>query len=394
MISIKDVIVIGLGPGGSSLAKKCAELGLDVIGYEKRQEIGSPKRCGEGLSASSAKRLNLEIPSYCKMQKVKGAKIYVPNGESVEAKYDKTGGWILERKMFDKYLAKEASKAGAHLQAKSKVEDLIFENGKIKGVKGKFLGKPFKTKGKVVVSCEGVEALIARKAGLKTQKNPKLMDSGFQYEMGGIELEKPNYIELYFGNEIAERGYVWIFPKGNHTANIGVGIGADCEKSAKYYLDKFIQEREDLKKGSILEVNSGGIPVGGFMKNMVKDNFLVVGDSANQVNPIHGGGIPEAIQAGRIAGEVIVKALEEGDTSEERLKEYNKRWWETRGKKLKKIEKIREILEELSDDDLNFLAENLKGEDLVGFSKGKRLEILGKVLLKRPRLIKLGRKLI
>ncbi|MFB6089146.1 MAG: FAD-dependent oxidoreductase, partial [Candidatus Aenigmatarchaeota archaeon] len=48
-----DVIVIGAGPGGSSVAEKCAENGLKVALYEKRQEIGTPVRCAEGLSGGS-----------------------------------------------------------------------------------------------------------------------------------------------------------------------------------------------------------------------------------------------------------------------------------------------------------------------------------------------------
>ena len=45
-----DVIIVGAGPGGAMAARKCAEGGLDVLLLEKRQEIGAPKRCGEGIS--------------------------------------------------------------------------------------------------------------------------------------------------------------------------------------------------------------------------------------------------------------------------------------------------------------------------------------------------------
>lgn len=48
-----DVIVVGAGPGGSNAAKAAAEGGLDVLLMEKRQEIGSPKRCGEGSPSAA-----------------------------------------------------------------------------------------------------------------------------------------------------------------------------------------------------------------------------------------------------------------------------------------------------------------------------------------------------
>ena len=54
-----DVIVIGAGPGGSSTAVNLAKKGLNVCLLEKRQEIGVPKRCGEGLSIGSMKNHKL-----------------------------------------------------------------------------------------------------------------------------------------------------------------------------------------------------------------------------------------------------------------------------------------------------------------------------------------------
>ena len=48
-----DVAIIGAGPAGTCCAKKLAEAGFSVKVYEKRAEIGAPKRCGEGLSEAS-----------------------------------------------------------------------------------------------------------------------------------------------------------------------------------------------------------------------------------------------------------------------------------------------------------------------------------------------------
>jgi digeranylgeranylglycerophospholipid reductase len=335
--------------------------------------------------------VGLDIPDRCKRQPMDGAVVYSPNNDFVEVDFEKTVGWILERKQFDKWLAERAAKAGAKIQAKTEVVELLEDN---KGVVARREGQQFEEKAKMVIAADGVESLIAREAGIKKPSQLNLVDSGYQYEMVNIDLKNPNKIELYFGNEIAPRGYVWIFPKGDRTANVGIGIAGNSDKTAKEYLDKFIEDRDRLKQGSILEVNSGMIPVGGLLDNMVADNCLAIGDAANQVNPIHGGGISESIRASRIASKVIHKALKEGDTGAKKLQEYNVKWWEERGNKLRKIEKLREVIEKLDNDDLNYLAEELDGKDLVKASRGKKLSKVGKLLLKRPKMIKAARKLI
>jgi len=391
---MRDVIVVGCGPGGSAVAKYLASKGYEVVVYEKRQEIGAPKRCGEGISLSGLEKLNLELPSYCIRQKINGALVYAPNGKCVEIDYGGDAGYIVERKVFDKWLAEEAVRAGAKIQAKTYIKEVVKENGKVVGVKGEFLGEEFTEKCRVLVAADGIESKISRMAGLNTTANPWLVDSGFQFEMVGIDIPDPRKIYLYFGNKIAKRGYVWIFPKGKDVANVGIGILGKSEKSAREYLTEFIESREELRKGSILEVNAGGIPVGGLLRKMTLDNFLVLGDAAHQVNPIHGGGMFEAQFAAKIAAEVIDESLQKGDTSNRQLDKYNREWWKQRGNHLRKVEKLREVVEKLSDDDFNFLAEELRGDLLVDFTRGKGLAALAKILLKKPGLVKLARALL
>ncbi len=295
--------------------------------------------------------------------------------------------------MFDKWLAEEAVRKGAEVRAKTIITKVIKENGKVCGVKGEFCGEKFEERCRVLIASDGVESGISRQAGLNTTCNPALMDSGAQFEMAGIDIENPKKIHLYFGNEIAPRGYCWVFPKGKDVANVGIGILGTSNIPAIDYLKKFVKSREELKKGSIIEVNAGGIPVGGLMRKMTLDNFLAVGDAAHQVNPIHGGGIYEAQFAGRLAAEVVDEALRKGDTSEEQLERYNLEWWEKRGNALANVEKLRAVVEKLSDDDFNYLVNNLKGDDLIDFSRGNSLATLGKIFMNQPQLILLAKAL-
>ncbi|RLI98398.1 MAG: hypothetical protein DRO99_00830 [Candidatus Aenigmatarchaeota archaeon] len=390
-----DVLVVGMGPGGSGAAKRCAELGLRVIGVEKRAEIGAPKRCGEAISRHGmTERIGIEPKGPWIVQEVHGAIVYAPNGTSIKVDYDGPEGWVVERKVFDKHLASLAAEAGARVIAKTEASGFRRENGRVK-VTLKSGNESKEVTSKIIIAADGVESKVAREMGINTFNKLPDICAGVQYEMAGIK-HTGNMIEFFFGNDTAPGGYIWIFPKGRGVANVGIGIRKPwAKKTALEYLDDFVQSRPELKDASIIEVNSGGVPVGGFLTDAVDDNLIVVGDAAHHVNPIHGGGIPEAYMAGRLAAETASEALKARDFSKGFLKRYDKAWNDQRGTRLKKILKLREVIETMSDDDLNWLAEYLKGDDLVEFSRGgSGLVKLGKILMKKPRLIKLARKLL
>lgn len=392
-----DVIIVGGGPAGSCTAKFLAENNIDVAVFEKRPSIGSEKRCAEGLSLGTIKIIEEKIgkiPERCIAQIIDGAIVYSPDGNEVNIDFKENTGAILERKIYDKWLATVASKKGAFIQTKTDVVDILKNNGYITGVKIEVNGEEAEINSKIVVGADGVESTIARKAGLNTTQTLQNIDSGFQYEMSNLNLRDPLKIELRFGNDIAPRGYLWIFPKGDDIANVGIGV-ANTDKSAKYYVDKFIKENPNIfSKASIIEVNAGGIPVGGLLDDMVLNGFLTVGDAAHQVNPIHGGGLKEAVLGGKIASDVIIKAFEKQDFSKKSLSIYNTIWWKERGNALKKVENLKNAFEKLSDDELNSLAHKLTGDDLIEFSRGNRIVKLGKILMENPSLINIAKKLL
>ncbi|MCK4883475.1 MAG: NAD(P)/FAD-dependent oxidoreductase, partial [Candidatus Diapherotrites archaeon] len=293
------------------------------------------------------------------------------------------------RKMFEKYLAVEAVKLGAKIKLKTEAVSIIKEGSQIVGAKLNEMGDEYEVRAKIVIACDGVDSRMARSAGLNTTNKLHDMDSGFQYEMANVKNDDKHALEMYFGTEIAPRGYIWIFPKGENVANVGIGIGGDSEKTAKYYLDKWIANDLRFKDASPIEINAGGIPVGGIMDNMVLDGFMVVGDAAHQVNPMDGGGIALAQEAGIIAAKIAVDAIEKNDLSANFLSKYNDIWIEQRGKELKKVWKVRQFFETLSDEDINFMAKKFgKGQDLLDFAFGKKWLTFARMFIERPSLIK------
>ncbi len=190
----------------------------------------------------------------------------------------------------------------------------------------------------------------------------------------------PNYLQIHHGEDIAPGGYLWIFPKGNGVANVGLGV-RNTKETAYYYLTKFIKNLD----ATPVELNIGGVPLSGPMDKTFSSGLMVVGDAAGQVDPINGGGIQYAITCGRIAGEVAVEAIENEDTSSKYLKKYEDLWRLTIGKNIETSLKYRKIFENLTDDDFNILAEFLENKDIESISK---LSIL-KFLKNYPHLITL-----
>ncbi|MDP6612842.1 MAG: NAD(P)/FAD-dependent oxidoreductase [Candidatus Hydrothermarchaeota archaeon] len=388
-----DVVVVGAGPGGSNAAKAAAEEGLDVLLMEKRQEIGSPKRCAEGFSVGGMKNIGVTPDPKWAVNEIYGASVYAPNGKMVSVRYPDTIGYVLERKIFDKHLAMNAARAGAKVLAKTVAQGLIMEDGYARGVRYSRFNDSHEARAKIVIAADGVESKIARMAGVNTTTKLIDIDAGFQYEMV-VDLEEPDMLELFFGSKIAPRGYVWIFPKGKDVANVGIGIGGNAKGMSKKYLDTFIEGRVDLRRGSIIEVNAGGIPVGDPIEKLAVNGLMIVGDAAHQVNAIHGGGVHEASIAGRIAGKVAAEAIKSKDVSEVKLMDYDRRWREERGLILHEIVKLRQVIEKLSDNDLNMLAEHLTGEDMVDFANGRNFMKLAKAMMRRPKLVSIAKGLL
>lgn len=397
MIFLKefDVIVVGAGPAGLMASKLLAQKNLSVLCIDKKQEIGVPKQCGEGLSSKYFKLLGLkEGDEYCS-QEIYGASLYAPSEKRVDIRFNKISGYILERRIFEKVLARDAANAGAKIQVMSPLVDARRENGKVIVKCGGLFNEEYICK--IIIGADGPQSFTASKLGMNVKLDSYDIDSGFQYEMAGLNFKKmgidKEMLHIFFGTKISPRGYVWIFAKKNNTANVGVGIGANEKGSAKEYLDKWISSHKEwFENASIIEVNSGTIPVGGLLEDLVDDNLVVIGDAARQVNPIHGGGIGTALEASLLASQVIEKAFKKNDFSKKLLDEYTRKWYEMRGNQFKKLVKVRHMLEKFTDDDFELMAKSINGEDVMKISHGDLIssaKIVSTKLIKNPGLVAL-----
>jgi digeranylgeranylglycerophospholipid reductase len=387
-----DVLVIGAGPAGSSTAKHAALNGAEVILIDKKSEIGSPKRCAEGVSKEGLKKLGIEPNSRWVTKELSGVRLISPNGTDVWMKEDQVklpeAGYILERKVFDKFMAMDAARAGATIMIKTLARGMRKDyEGYI--VSCESMGEDFEIKAKIVVGADGPESRVGRWGGLKTAVKPKNMESGIQFEMVGLEMEDPDVIEFYFGS-VAPGGYAWIFPKGDDIANVGLGIVSTVtDKSAYEHLVEFVKNCPATQNAQPVELNVGGDPVGGMTKNLVKDNLMIVGDAAGHVNPLTGGGIITALEAGMYAGEVAASAVKEDNYTEKRLKEYQEICKKEIGDSFDKYLKTKDYLLSLSDSDLDSIAAAFQDTEFENISTKELIKLLIKVSPKA--LLKLGK---
>jgi len=387
MKSKYDILVIGGGPAGALAAKTAAEAGNSVCLIEKRPAIGTPVRCAEGIGKDLLKEYVKPDPCWISAD-IERARIIAPNGTTISLEQDKAGnevGYVLDRKIFDRELVWQAAEAGADVFVKTRATAPIMENGAVRGANVISIGTPVEIRADVVIAADGVEARFARRAGLETTVPLREMMSCAQYLMTDIDIDAGS-TDFYLGNAIAPEGYLWIFPKGERTANVGIGISGRRSRDgsrAKDYLDRFVAK--NFPDGKMIEAIVGGVPVCRPLECTVADGLMVVGDAARVVDPITGGGIGNALFTGRLAGQVASDCIAAGDCSKEALMAYDTGWRTSKmGASIERNYKIKEYFVTLDDAKLNTLADSIASASLKEFS----VRAIIKELIKRnPKMI-------
>jgi digeranylgeranylglycerophospholipid reductase len=377
-----DCIVVEGGPAGSTFARVAAEGGLSVLLLEKDRDIGVPVRCGEAVSDAGLRIFHEPNPRWI-ASTINRIKLVAPNETVVEFDLHQKG-YILDRRIFDYDLAEFASIAGAQIVTKAYIDGLIIEDDKVVGVKGTHVGERFEKRAKIVVGADGVESRVGRWAGLKTTVKLKDMECGIQKTVTGIDVNE-HMFDFYLSKKWAPGGYLWVFPKGKHKANIGLAISgyyAKDGKAAHKFLDEFLAWK--YPNASVLTTVVGGVPVAKTVKQMVMDGLMLVGDAARTVNPVTGGGIISGMRSGLLAAETAVKALRNGGPIRKNLSSYEKEWHKIGGKNHERFYRIKETIFRFTDDDLNRIADGIANVPEDGRSLLKLFTI---AVSKKPSLL-------
>jgi digeranylgeranylglycerophospholipid reductase len=382
-----DLLVIGGGPGGAIAARTAAEKGLSACLVEKRPAIGVPVRCAEGIGKEALKEF-IEPDDRWISAEIRGAQIVAPDGTTMTLSQQMAGskvGYILDRKVFDRELVWQAAMAGADVFVKTRAVAPILDDGRVRGATVAFCGEERKVAADVVIAADGIESKFARWCGLDTTVPMRELMSCAQYVLTDIDID-PHVTVFYFGNRIAPEGYTWIFPKGERTANVGIGISGRKSRDghrARQLLDRFIADI--FPRGKMIECIVGGVSVCRPLPCTVADGLEVVGDAARLSDPITGGGIANAMITGRMAAEVAAEAIGKGDVTAGSLMRYDRAWREGKlGETLERNYRIKEAVIRLDDETLNALVQSASRINLKEFSV---LSLVKELITRNPKLL-------
>lgn len=378
-----DLLIVGAGPAGAVAAReaKRAAPALDVLLLERDRAVGAPVRCAEGVGDAGLREFADPDGAPWVARKISKVIFWAPDDTEVKVA-ERDVGWVLDRTRFDAFLAAEAVAAGAAVRVGTEARAMRRENGgwavAVRGPAGEET-----IRAKVVIGADGVETMVGRWAGLDTRVPARDMESCAQYVVQGIDFD-PDAIYLQFGDSIAPGGYAWVFPKGVGVANVGLGLVAlkADGRNARQYLDAWIERR--YPRGARTGYTVGGVIVHTTIKQTYGDGVLVAGDAAHMINPLSGGGIVNAMKAGRLAARTAAAAIAAGDTSAHRLRAYHSAWMDLLGEDHLKYYRIKQALEQLDDGFFNGLARTVNGIPPAKRTLGR---IFAQALVKHPQLI-------
>ncbi|MFQ5833490.1 MAG: geranylgeranyl reductase family protein [Candidatus Thorarchaeota archaeon] len=390
-----DVIVAGAGTGGAITAYTLAKKGHSVlmIDRKERDQIGL-KTCGDALGAHHIKEMKEmiglpDLPKDIIEHPVSGLDLYAPNGvDKLSMIGPTTRGYSFNRHKMGQWLVSLTEKAGVEVKASTRVKRPLFEEGKVAGVRiskeGEDADKDLKSH--IVLDATGATGMLRRQLPESSliertiAKEDQMVAWRDIYETPEHEFETPDILEIHWNQEQTLGGYTWIFPQGPHKVNVGLGVMIlpGYTHPRKIY-DSFVRENWGFMKTKLVTADSsGGIaPIRRPIDTMVDDNFMLVGDSACQVNPIHGGGIGSSMLGGVHAATVASEALERNDTSMESLWDYNPRYMQSYGIKQASLDVFRWFLLNVTNEDIDFAFRKgiVKGMDLLSVSITGKMEI-------------------
>lgn len=293
-----QVLVIGGGPAGSTVARFLADSGIDTVLLER--DLSYAKPCGGGIPSVALQELS--IPEDVVKKKIKKMRIVSPRGEEVEIELKGGHLCITERGAFDAKLREIAKNSGASVV---EAEFIRFEEtGKkiISIAKKRTSNEEIKIKSDYVIASDGITFRVGSSIG---HTKPDCLSTISAH----ITSDDFDACEFWFGSSHASQFYSWVFPSVGYSS---IGTGSANPRELTHLIDMFIRRRfgaplEDFATENFLgKTRAFKIPEWNMTRFNI-NNILFVGDAAGIVMPITYEGIYYAMKSGEFAARAIAE---------------------------------------------------------------------------------------